>query len=321
MTDVGSWRGILLYGEDAGLIRERAVTAVKQIVEDLEDPFRVARLEGEEQDRLEEEATALSLIGGRRVVWVQDAQDRLAPLLNRVLQQENDTLLVLEGGGLSARSKLRVLAEKHPRFAAIGCYPEEGAALSRTIAGILAEDNIQIDREAMAWLLGHLGSNRLLVRSELEKLRLYGGKGAHLTLEDVRHCVGDTAGGSLEEAVYRALSGDRLAADQALERALADGANPIAFARVVLNVLERLWQVSLAVAGGKSRSEAMAGLRPPVFFRRKESFQRALDRWSRDDLIKAASATQELEWQCKQTGTSDLLLCRRHLVRLCQPKM
>lgn len=318
MKDIGSWRGVLFFGDDAGLIRERALASVHHIVDDIDDPFRLARLEGEEQNRLEEEALALSLTGGRRVVWVRDAQDSVAPLVERALQKESDALIILEGRGLGPRTKLRVLAEKHHKIAAIGCYPEEGRALSRTITDVLAEDRIQIDRDGLAWLLGHLGNDRTLVRGELEKLKLYSGVRGHLTLDDVMHCVGDSGSSSFDDAVYAALAGDRFIADRLFERALSDGASPIAFTRVILNVVERLQQVHLAMDAGQSRVEALASLRPPVFFRRKEIFLRALERFSYFALVQVAEDTQELEWMCKQSGSvPDVLLCRRHLVRLC----
>ncbi|TPW35029.1 DNA polymerase III subunit delta [Oecophyllibacter saccharovorans] len=316
LGEVGSWRALLLYGEDSGLIRERAQQAARSVAGDLKDPFRVACLEGEEQNRLEEEATALSLTGGRRVVWVREAQDSLVPQLERVLKGESDTLIILEAAGLTPRSKLRSFAEKNKAVAAIGCYPEEGRALSQTISSALAQEKISLSREAMTWLLAHLGSDRSLVRGELEKLSLYGRPGEQLELEDVRNCIGDSAGSTMEEAVHAALAGQRERADQALERAFADGASPIAFTRVVLNVLERLQLASLHVQAGQSRQEAISALRPPVFFRRREMFLRALERWSGEGLQRAAAATQALELACKQSGAPDILLCQRHLARL-----
>ena len=37
-------RAVLIYGPDSGLIRERSLTLSRSIVEDLNDPFRVAEL-------------------------------------------------------------------------------------------------------------------------------------------------------------------------------------------------------------------------------------------------------------------------------------
>ncbi len=320
LKDAGSWRVILLHGDDGGLIRERARDAVRTVVDDLDDPFRLARLEAEEQDRLEEEALALSLTGGRRAVWLRGVQDGALDQLKTVLKQESDTLIVLEGPGLGSRSRLRQFAEKHEQVASIGCYPEEGRNLARTVADILAEDDLRLDRDGMAWLLGHLGHDRTLVRSEVEKLRLYGEPGSILTVDDVQACVGDSGQASLDDAVYAALAGNRLAADRAFERAVGDGASPVAFARVTLSVLERFQQAALLVRQGRSRQEAMAALKPPVFFRRKDEFLAGLKRWPFSSLSQAAQATQALELACKQSGAPDVLLCRRHLVRLCHPR-
>ncbi len=321
ITEAARWRVVLLHGEDHGLIRERAKRAVQTVLEDLDDPFRLARLEGEEQGRFGEEASALSLTGGRRVVWARGVQDGLLPPLKEALAQESDTLIVLEGPELTARSKLRQFAEKHERVASIGCYPEEGRTLSRTVTDMLAEERITLDKEAMVWFLEHVGNDRSLVRSEVEKLRLYGEPGTRLDIEAVQACVGDSGQASLDDAVYAALAGNRLKADRAFERAMADGTSAVAFARVALSVLERMQQVSLRVQQGASRQEAMAALKPPVFFRRKDEFLAGLQRWSFPVLQQAARATQALELACKQSGASDELLCRRHVVRLCYPRL
>ena len=94
LSDAGTWRAILLHGEDTGLIRERAAQAVRPVAETLDDPFRVSQLERETHDRLEEAGTALSLIGARRVVGVRSGPDDLTPMLTRALEVATDTIIV-----------------------------------------------------------------------------------------------------------------------------------------------------------------------------------------------------------------------------------
>ncbi|MBR0560159.1 DNA polymerase III subunit delta [Neokomagataea anthophila] len=317
LSDAGQWRVILLYGEDTGLIRERAAQAVKHVADTVDDPFRVAQLDRETHDRLEEETTALSLIGGRRVVWVREGSDALVAALTRLLALSTDTLVVLEAPGLASRSKLRALAEKHPQVASIACYPEEGRALAQTVTDALSNENITIDRDAMAWLHGRLSADRAGVRGEIEKLILLAGPNGRLDIETVQECVGDAGGTSLDDAAYAAMAGDAVAVDQALERAFADGAAPVAVARVVLGVINRLWRVALAVEDGQMRTEAIKSLRPPVFFKRMPSFTKAVERWPAGALALAAERTQALELACKKSGMPDELLCRRHLASLC----
>ncbi len=316
LREPGALRAILLHGEDTGLIRERARQAATAIAPQLDDPFRVAVLDRDAAERLEEEIFSLSLSGGRRVVWVRDGGDSLTAPLKASLARESDTLVIIEAPGLASRSRLRALVEAQAGCAAIGCYPEEGRALEGTIRQSLGDEEIRIDADALAWFAGLLGPDRAAMRGEVEKLALYAGRGGHLTLDDVRTCIGDAAGVSLEDAAYAATAGDRAGADTAIERALAEGTSPIAVARALLSHLHRLRRARIAMDSGQSRADAMRGLRPPVFFKRTESFGQALSLWSAERLMDAAEQTQALEKDCKQTGSPDLALCRRHIARL-----
>ncbi|GBQ93518.1 DNA polymerase III subunit delta [Acetobacter nitrogenifigens DSM 23921 = NBRC 105050] len=307
------WRAILLHGEDAGLIREYAANMTRAVAGSLDDPFRVATLSKESHERLEEEATALSLDGGRRVVWVRDATDALAAPLGNLLEATAESLIIVEGGVLAARSKLRALVENAPSAASIGCYPEEGRALEASVSRMFQEQGVAIDGDALAWLTAHLGPDRVSVRGEVEKLTLYAGAERTLSLHDVQQCAGDSGSSSMEDAVFAAMEGDRASSDFALERALEEGASPVAIARVMLSHIGRLRLIRATMEQGRNRADAIKTLRPPVFFKRAPSFNRALDVWSLDGLSEIARRTQEFELSCKQTGAMDTLLCRRHL--------
>ncbi|MDE7548810.1 DNA polymerase III subunit delta [Acetobacter fabarum] len=316
LSDPGAWRVILLHGEDTGLIRERALQATHRLTGTLDDAFRIALLDRETHNRLEEEATALSLMGGRRVVRVRDASDTLLKPLEHILAQNTDTLVILEAPGLASRSRLRQLMEKLPACASIGCYPEEGRTLEASITQMLGAHHVRIDTDALHWLAGRLGADRAAARSEVEKLALYAGDTGTLALEDVRACIGDAGSVSVEDAAFAATEGNRTETDTALERALAEGTAPIAIIRAFMGHMHRLRRVRAAMAAGQSRSDALKTLRPPVFFKRTASFGRALEFWSLPALSNALAELQALELACKQSGAPDLLLCRRHIATL-----
>ncbi len=310
----GALRAILLHGEDAGLIRERASEAVRAAAGTLDDPFRLAILSRDAHDRLEEEVGALSLTGGRRVVWVREATDALALGLKRALAGPGGALVVLEGPGLAGRSRLRAQVEAMPDGAAIACYPEEGRALEAQVERMLAAQGVRIDPDALSWLCARLGADRAATRGEVEKLVLYAGESGRVVLDDVMACTGDAASASLDDAAFAATAGDRAGADLAIERSLGEGSSPVAVARALLGHLHRLRQARLLMErGGQSAANATRALRPPVFFKRADAFGQALSLWDSATLLRAAEQTQALELACKQSGAPDLLLCRRHL--------
>ena len=317
LRDPGGCRVILFYGDDAGMIRERAEALVRTVAGALDDPFRVVDLERDEINRLPDEAASLSLTGGRRVVRVRDVTDAALNSLQAVLKGRGEALIVLEGASLAARSKLRTLLEAAPDGVAIGCYPEEGRALEETIRGTLAATKVGIDPDALSWLAAQLGADRVSTRAELEKLALYVGSGQRVDLAAAMECVGDLAGLSLDDALFAATEGDVATTDRALELAMAEGTAPVQVLRIGLSHLQRLHRVRLVMdQSGMTASDAMKTARPPVFFRRVRAFGRALSLWPSSALLAAIAGLAEAERGCKRTGWPDQALCRNAILAL-----
>lgn len=316
LRDPGSCRVVLLHGEDAGLIRERAEALVRTAAGSLDDPFRVAELERDSLDQLPAEAASLSLSGGRRVVRVRDATDAAAGAVGEVLAGSGEALVVLEAGGLGGRSRLRSLIESARGAAAIACYPDEGSGLEETIRSTLAASGVAADADAQAWLAAQLGADRGTTRQELSKLALYAGPGGRVDLASAMACVGDLAGLSLDDALFAATAGDPVTTDRALGLALAEGASPVGVLRAGLMHLQRLHRMRLAMDGGLSAREAIKAARPPVFFRRVEPVARALRLWPPGSLLEALEGLAQAERSCKRTAAPGETICRNAVLGL-----
>ncbi len=316
LRDPGACRVALLYGDDAGLVRDRAEALVRAVAGSPDDPFLVAELSRDTAADLAAEAASIPLTGGRRVVRLRDATDGVAPAVKAILDANAPAFVVLEAGSLPPRSKLRALAEAAPDAAAIACYPEDGAALEATIRAVLGELAVTVQPDALSWLAGQLGADRAATRREVEKLALYAGPGGRVDLDAAMACVGDAAGLSLDDAVFAAAAGDVALADRALEVAMAEGAAPVQVLRATLIHLHRLQRARAAVEDGVSAEEAMRALRPPVFYQRKDGFKRALSLWNAPGLEAVARAISDAERQCKRTGLPDTTICRAALLTL-----
>lgn len=317
LRDPGACRVILLYGDDAGMIRDRAQALVRLTAGSLDDPFRVADLVKEEIGRLPGEAASLSLTGGQRVVRVKDVGDYAVPHVEAVLSGPVAAMVVLEAPDLASKSRLRTLLDGAPDGVAIGCYPEEGKALEDTIRGTLQAAGVGIDPDALAWLSEQLGADRASTRAELEKLALYVGPGRRVDLDSAMECVGDLAGLSLDDALFAATEGDVATADRALELAMAEGASAVQVLRAGMGHMQRLHRVRLMMEENRmSAADAAKAARPPVFYRRVRAFTRALGLWSAETMAAALAGLTEAERGCKRTGWPDAALCRNAILTL-----
>lgn len=310
LRDPGKTRVVLLYGEDVGLIGERAVALVRAIVGKTDDPFRSVTVH--RGDEILAEVAQVSLGGGRRVVRVPEVGDAVRDAVRAVLEGPSDAMLLLEAPGLSpARSRLLKLVDAHTDGMAIACYAAGTASIANTVRTTLAKQNVAIDENALAWLVSQLGADSALSLREIEKLTLYVGRDGRADLAAAEASVGDVAGLALEDALFAATAGDAATADRALERALAQGTTPVAVIRAGLFHLGRLERAALAVAGGSSPTEAAKAAH--VFFRRVPLFTRALDLWSSGPLVEALQTFFVGERDAKRTGVPAGTLCR-HLI-------
>jgi DNA polymerase-3 subunit delta len=317
LRDPGECRVVLLFGGDAGMIRDRAETLVRAVAGSLDDPFLVTELAREDIKQLPGEAAGLSLMCGRRVVRVRDVTDAATDPVQTVLKGRAPALVVLEGPAIASRSKLRTLLEAAADGAAIGCYPEEGRALEETIRETLRVNGAGVEPDALTWLSQQLGADRASTRSELEKLALYVGPGNRVDLDAAMTCVGDLAGLSLDDALFAATTGDVATADRALEAAVAEGAAPVQVLRAALGHLQKLHRARLAMdEQGLAAADAVKGIRPPVFYQKVGAFTRSLGLWPTATLTAAMASLAEAERGCKRTGYPDQALCRNAILTL-----
>jgi DNA polymerase III subunit delta len=314
-------RAVLLYGPDAGLVRERAEALARGVCPDLRDPFRVADLAAStlasDPARLADEAAQIGLMGGRRVVRVREAGDALASLFVRFLKDApGDALVVVEAGDLPGRSALRRAFDEAPPAAAIGCYPDTARDLAAVIRETCAAHRIAVSRDATDFLVAHLGGDRLLTRAELDKLTLYAGDGGHIDLDDARAVIADSAALSLDDALLAAAEGDAAALDRALARVFQEGESPVSVIRALLRHLQRLHMLAARIAAGASPDEAIRNARPPIFFKEQDSWRRQLQRWSEARLRGMLERVGEAEFRMKQTGLPAETICREALFAL-----
>lgn len=316
-------RAVLLYGPDAGLVRERADALGRTVAPDLHDPFRVADLNGgalaADPARLYDEAAQISLMGGSRLVRVREVGDAQAAVFSRFLADPpGDGLVVVEAADLPARGALRRLFDDAPAGVAIGCYPDSARDLADVIRETLTAHRVVVSRDALDFLVGHLGGDRLLTRAELEKLTLYAGDGGRIELEDAQLSIADSAALSLDDAVLAAAEGDGAALDRALSRVFQEGESPVSVIRAALRHLQRLHALSARTAAGEPVDGVLRGARPPIFFKQQDSFRRQLALWREPQLRRQLDALADAETQLKTTGVPAETACRAALFALAQ---
>lgn len=312
-------RGVVVFGNDDGLIAERAAQLARTVCEDLNDPFRVVDIAGEvlknDPARLADEFSAMSLMGGRRVIRVRPAGEESSTALeNLVAASAGDALIVLEGGNLTPRSSLRALAETEDTLAALPCYPDSEEDLERLLESTARAHGFTLEEDALTWIVGRLGGDRGQTRSEVDKLMLYmvGAGSTAISVKDAAAVMGDSSSMEIDDVVGATFDGDLIRLDRALDRVFAEGGNPVQLVRALQRHADQLHFVSAHAARGGNFESAMfkaRGLPRGGPIRRR--FETHLRSWPTGRLGEALKRILEAEIECKSTGLPDEVIARR----------
>ena len=276
---------ILLYGPDAGLVRERADALLKSAVDDVNDPFSLVKLDGDElaaePSRLVDEAMTVPLFGGRRAIRVRAGSRSFASGVDTLAETPlKDCRIVIEAGDLRAESPLRKACERAKTAVSIGCYPDGERDLAKLIDDELRAADLRISQDARATLVTLLGGDRQASRNELKKLTLFAHNEGEVTLDHVMNVVADASELKLDPIVDGAFAGKPELVESEFQKAMIAGTYPGLIIASAQRHAAWLHKSALAVAEGTPASQLLDGGFPRLHFSRKPMAETALRNFS-----------------------------------------
>jgi DNA polymerase III subunit delta len=312
---------VLVFGPDAGLVRERVDALVRAAVDDPNDPFAFVRIEGEElsanPSRLVEEANTIPLFGGRRAVLVKAGGRNISAALEPVLAApSNDCRVIIEAGDLKRNAPLRALCEKAKVAAALPCYEDGERDLARLIDEEMRSAGLTIAADARAALVALLGGDRLASRNEIRKLTLYAKDQKAIELADVMAVVADASALALDGVIDAAFAGETREVETEFGKARAGGSSPAAIVSAAIRQVANLHKMKLAVEGGDTIEFAMMRGAPPVHFTRKKPVEAALRAWTPQRLLRAMAQLAEASLDMRRNSALAEAIAQRTLLSI-----
>jgi len=312
--------GVLIYGANYGLGQEYITRILKALKAEPEELTAAECID--QPSKLHDAAHSISLFGDKTVVWVRDATDKFTDVCTSLLGEadSNRNFVIIESGELPAKGRLRKLFEGSNHLAAVPCYVEKGADLERTIAEMLAAENITLTPDAKHYLADRAPADRLALRADLERLILYVGQGAKVDTPTAQACLGDAAESDAFDLPWMVFDGKVTEADKALTRLEGEGTSGIALLRPLLSHAMKLHVVQSLIASGQNQGSALSAIKPPLFDSVKPRFTQQLRRWPLGRLTQAVQRLHETELQCKSTGyPADILVRQLAILLAAQP--
>jgi DNA polymerase-3 subunit delta len=249
---------------------------------------------------LADEAGAMNLFGGVRVVWIEPATKDIESGVSALLEgPATESPVVAIAGALTKASPLLKLAEAAPSALAYAAYAPEGVEAERMVIDVGRRFGLKIDRSVAARLAAAASNDQAVVAQELQKLALYIDASPHAPKELDHESIDDVGADNKEGGFMRladlALSGDVDELAGELARLPANGSEAIPVVRSLQRRLLMLAPVRARLERGERSDAVMTSMGRALFWKDKSMVERMLKKWRSDDLAVVAERTGRLE--------------------------
>ncbi len=312
---------ILLYGPDAGLVRERADALIASAVDNADDPFSLVRIDGDdlagEPSRLVDEAMTVPLFGGRRAIRVRAGSRNFASGVQTLNEMPpTDCRIVIEAGDLKRDAPLRKVCESAKSAVAIPCYADDARSLARMVDDEMKKAGLRIGTEARTALVALIGADRQLSRGEVQKLALYAHGKSEVTLEDVQAIVTDASEPALDVIVDNAFAGKPKEVETAFGRAVGAGVYPGAIIAAAQRQAAQLHKTRIAMDEGATAMEAMTSGFPRLHFSRTSQVEAALRNWTSEKLLRLIGQLGDAAFDARRQSILATAIVQRALLAI-----
>ena len=316
------FRGALLFGPDTGLVQELAEKVGSLIVPDKADDFCVVKITPQKIKEIPsillDEGNASGLFGGRKVLWLKNADNAVLDSVESYLDHiQNDTFLLITADNLTKNSSLRVFCESHEKMLCVACYADTERDVAEYIRETLAGQGIRISNAAMPLLVERLGENRIATRKEIEKLITYLGDKKTVDVSDVESVVTDTQNSSVDLFCSAVVTGDQKQAEREYHLMLSNGENPVSIIRILYLYFNRLLDATATVES-QGVDAGLKKIMKPAQFRMEASFRKQLSIWKKSFILKVLDLLLDAERQSKTTGFPSEVMLGRIILQITQ---
>ncbi len=315
------FKAALIFGPDFSVVQDTAEQVGHMITPNLKDDFRVIKLTPanikEIPSVLLDEGDSLSLMGGRKLLWLRGADNNCTDAVeNFVTHSQSDSFLLITADNLLKTSSLKVLCEAHPKILTVACYEDSVRDTQQLVRSYLTSNKYDITPNALKLLLEKESENRLSLKMDLNKLMTYVGQPRTITEQDVAAVIQDTSNTSMDTLCLAVSGGNQKAADKSCHLLLSTGETSVGIVRVLSLHFQKLLLAADMVEQRQPMEAVLKRVLKANQFKLKDTMARQIYVWKKPALIRVLALLLETERQLKSTGIPDDLVLSRTLTTI-----
>ena len=248
---------------------------------------------------LADEASAIDMFGGAKVIWLQPAGDEIVPAVEALMETTgSESPVVAIAGRLGKTSTLLKLADSHDMALSHVSYELDARDAERLVSDLARTEGLRTQPGVAARIADACANDRRMIAQELAKLALYLDASPNAPKDlgsDALDAVGADMGGDFLGVADLALGGDVRGLSEALSRISSGDKDAIPIVRSLQRRLLMLAPIRARVDSGERVQAVMTSMGKALFWKDKPVVERMLGMWDSSGLARVSERTGALE--------------------------
>lgn len=248
---------------------------------------------------LADEASAIDMFGGAKVIWIQPAGEEVLAAVAALLDAPAcESPVVAIAGRLGKTSGLLKLADAHDLALSHVSYELDPRDAERLVSNLARTEGLRTQQGVAARIAEACANDRRMIAQELAKLALYLDASPNAPKDlgtEALDALGADMGGDFLGVADLALAGDVRGLSEALSRMDAGGKDAIPVIRTLQRRLLMLAPIRSRVDSGERAASVMTSMGKLLFWKDKPVIERMIGLWDSPGLARVSERAGALE--------------------------
>jgi DNA polymerase-3 subunit delta len=291
---------ILLYGENQDLINDLNQQITSKFIEDkkISKSFFEEDLVKNPENIISYYLNGSLFDDNKNISIIKNCSDKILEIVNKIKNNINDNIIILNSEILQKNSKLRQFGEYDKLAICIPCYQETKFDIKKFLTQQLQINNIQLSDSQSETIINLSSLKRSKIKEAIEKLNLYKSSGK-ITDQIIEEVCTDEDLKKNDEIIDILLSKNEKNINQFISSMSNYEKNFIEIIIILRSFIIKILDIQ---KNNKTLSidERIERYKPPIFWKDKDRIKNILKIWSTNNLEKFLSNLNIIETEFKR---------------------
>ena len=313
-------QGILIHGQDSGLINYRTKALVNHYIPNQNDPFLLSTINSTQLNDnpglLADELDTYALTNDKRVILLDLTSDLSKEQVDCIIDSKSQSILIINAGELKTTSPSRKAFENDKNFIVIPCYNSSNIDIVNLLNNKLKERDLAMDKDAKELIVASLGNDYGNTISEIEKILNYHQNGDEISKSDVESIIVSSSNIIVTDLVDTVFEKKTKSVSR-LYHSVINEFNPTQILIITSNHVIKLMELLAEKEDlNLPNKHVIENSKPPIFFKRHPSLHKQLNTWNKDILSDVIEILSETTLETRKNNDLSVELTERCLLKI-----